>query len=51
VLAQDKEAWDATALVASYNWTGLAPVDDTAFDDVRAWFDILGLTEEEVLDN
>jgi phosphonate transport system substrate-binding protein len=46
-LAQNKEAWDATALAASYNWTGIAPVDDAAFDGVRGWFDVLGLTEED----
>lgn len=31
-----------------YGWSGIAPVADSAYDAVRARFDILGLTEEDV---
>lgn len=31
-----------------YGWSGIAPVEDSAYDPVRARFDILGLTEEDV---
>jgi hypothetical protein len=31
-----------------YNWNGLAPIEDTAFDPVRLQFEILGLTEEDI---
>ncbi len=31
-----------------YGWSGIAPVTDAAYDPVRARFDILGLTEEDV---
>jgi len=47
-LAEDKEAWDATALSVAYSWTGIAPVGDDAFDSVRLQFEILGLTEQDV---
>ncbi|MBN2469979.1 MAG: phosphate/phosphite/phosphonate ABC transporter substrate-binding protein [Anaerolineae bacterium] len=47
-LAADEEAWNATALSTSYSWTGLEPVDDSAFDSVRLQFEILGLTEADV---
>jgi phosphonate transport system substrate-binding protein len=47
-LAEDTEAWDATALATAYNWTGVAPVADNAFDSVRLQFEILGLTEADV---
>jgi len=47
-LAEDKEAWDATALSVAYSWTGIAPVSDDAFDSVRLQFEILGLTEQDV---
>jgi phosphonate transport system substrate-binding protein len=47
-LAENKEAWDATALSTVYSWTGLAAVDDSAFDSVRLQFEILGLTEADV---
>ncbi len=47
-LAGDKEKWDTTALSTSYSWTGLAPIDDAAFDPVRLQFEMLGLTEEDI---
>ncbi len=47
-LAGDKEKWDTTALSTSYSWTGIAPIDDAAFDTVRLQFEILGLTEEDI---
>lgn len=47
-LAQDKEAWDATALQTSYSWTGIEPIEDVVFDSVRLQFQILGLTEEDI---
>ena len=47
-LAGDKEKWDTTALSTSYAWTGIAPIDDAAFDTVRLQFQILGLTEEDI---
>ena len=31
-----------------YGWSGIAPVTDAAYDGVRARFDLLGLTEEDV---
>ncbi|MBN1679954.1 MAG: phosphate/phosphite/phosphonate ABC transporter substrate-binding protein [Anaerolineae bacterium] len=47
-LAGDEEAWNSTALYTAYNWTGLAEMDDSAFDSVRLQFEILGLTEEDI---
>ncbi|GAB4575591.1 MAG: phosphate/phosphite/phosphonate ABC transporter substrate-binding protein [Anaerolineae bacterium] len=47
-LSQDEEAWNATALSAAYNWTGLEPISDSVFDSVRLQFEILGLTEADV---
>ncbi|MBN1965280.1 MAG: phosphate/phosphite/phosphonate ABC transporter substrate-binding protein [Anaerolineae bacterium] len=31
-----------------YEWTGIARMDDSAFDSVRLQFEILGLTEEDI---
>ena len=31
-----------------YEWTGIAPIDDSAFNSVRLQFQILGLTEQDV---
>ncbi len=31
-----------------YGWSGIAPVADSAYDAVRARFDVLGLTEDDV---
>ncbi|MBN1201522.1 MAG: phosphate/phosphite/phosphonate ABC transporter substrate-binding protein [Anaerolineae bacterium] len=42
------EQWDESALAAAYNWTGIAPMEDSAFDPVRLQFEILGLTEEDI---
>lgn len=47
-LAENKEAWDATALQTAYSWTGISAIDDDAFDSVRLQFEILGLTEEDI---
>ena len=47
-LAEDKEAWDATALKTAYSWTGVKAIEDSAFNSVRLQFQILGLTEEDI---
>ncbi len=47
-LAENKEAWDATALQTAYSWTGIEPIEDSVFDSVRLQFEILGLTEEDI---
>lgn len=47
-LSEDEEAWNATALSVAYNWTGLAPVSDEAYDPVRLQIEVLGMTEEEI---
>lgn len=47
-LSADGDAWNATALSTVYNWTGLDPIEDSAFDPVRLQFEILGLTEADV---
>jgi phosphonate transport system substrate-binding protein len=47
-LAEDEEAWGASALSTAYNWTGIAEIEDAAFDPVRLQFEVLGLTEEDV---
>ncbi len=47
-LAEDEEAWNATALATAYNWTGIAPIEDAVFDSVRLQFEVLGLTEEDI---
>lgn len=31
-----------------YGWSGLAPIDDSAYDPVRQQFEILGLTETDI---
>jgi phosphonate transport system substrate-binding protein len=46
-LSGNTEAWDATALKTAYSWTGLVPVDDAAYANVRAWFDVLGLSQDD----
>ena len=33
--AGDTRAWEATALLTSYSWTGVAPIDDATYDSVR----------------
>jgi phosphonate transport system substrate-binding protein len=47
-LAGDKEKWDTTALSTAYSWTGIEPATDAEFDGVRQWFDVLGLTEQDI---
>ena len=47
----DTEAWNASALGASYNWTGMEPIGDEAYDVVRNQIDFLGQTEEDILGN
>jgi len=47
-LAENKEAWDATALQTAYSWTGIEPIEDSVFNSVRLQFEILGLTEEDI---
>lgn len=47
-LAKDQAKWETTALSTSYSWTGIAPIDDAAFDPVRLQFEMLGLTEEDI---
>ncbi len=46
-LAGNADAWNATALKTAYSWTGIVPVDDAAYDPVRDWFDVLGLSQED----
>ena len=48
--SEDTEAFAASALGSEdgYSWTGLAPIDDSAFDPVRLQMQILGLTEEDI---
>ena len=48
-LAEDEEAWNATALAEVYSWNGVAETTDAAFDPVRLQFEILGLSEQDVL--
>lgn len=47
-LAQDADKWKTTALSTSYSWTGIVPAEEAEFDGVRQWFDVLGLTEEDI---
>ncbi|MCD4685580.1 MAG: phosphate/phosphite/phosphonate ABC transporter substrate-binding protein [Anaerolineae bacterium] len=47
-LAENEEVWNATALASVYNWTGLAVIEDAAFNSVRLQFEILGLTESDI---
>jgi phosphonate transport system substrate-binding protein len=47
-LAQDPAKWQTTALSTSYSWTGIEPATDSEFDGVRQWFDVLGLTEQDI---
>jgi phosphonate transport system substrate-binding protein len=47
-LAGDQEKWNTTALYTSYDWTGIQPATDAEFDGVRQWFNVLGLTEEDI---
>jgi len=44
------EGWATSALGSSegYSWSGLALIDDSAFDSVRLQFEILGLTETDI---
>lgn len=44
------EAWEASALGNDdgYSWDGLSPITDSAFDPVRGWFSILGMTEDDI---
>lgn len=46
----ETEGWNESALAVSYNWTGLEPIEDDAFDSVRLQFEILGLTEEDIFE-
>jgi phosphonate transport system substrate-binding protein len=46
-LAGNADAWNATALKTAYSWTGIVPVEDAAYDSVRDWFDVLGLSQED----
>jgi phosphonate transport system substrate-binding protein len=48
-LSADSEAWNATALAAAYNWTGMEPIGDEAYDVVRSQIEFLGQTEEDIL--
>lgn len=44
------EAWEAGALGNDdgYSWDGLSPIGDSAFDPIRGWFEILGMTEDDI---
>jgi len=48
-LSQDTERWNASALGEAYNWTGIEPIDDQAYDPVRKQIEFLGRSEEEIL--
>lgn len=45
-LAKNPDVWKTTALSTAYSWTGLDPVDDAAYQPVRDWFDVLGLSQD-----
>jgi len=44
------DGWAASALGSSdgYTWTTIAPITDADYDPIRGWFDILGMTEEDI---
>jgi phosphonate transport system substrate-binding protein len=46
----DPEAvcWNNSALSTAYTWTGIELTDDSEFANVRAWFSVLGLTEDDI---
>lgn len=45
----DTEAWNQSALGAAYNWTGMEPIGDEAYDVVRNQIEFLGQSEEDIL--
>jgi phosphonate transport system substrate-binding protein len=44
------DAWEASALGNDdgYSWDGLSPIGDSNFDPIRGWFEILGMTEDDI---
>lgn len=47
------DEWANSALGSAdgYSWTSLDPIGDEAFDPVRLWFQVLGMTEQDIFGN